>query len=80
MSIPGLQSKTLMNRSSLKTNIITGEQNEYSGHIKPKLMDREIFNRKKGITEIRDLMGPNSKNRNPDYVNAWDQNSSMFKR
>ena len=33
VSIPGLVSKTLMNRSSMKNNIITGEPNVYSGSV-----------------------------------------------
>ena len=40
MSIPGMQSKTLMNRSSMKNNIITGEPNVFSGYVKPKLLDQ----------------------------------------
>ena len=69
-----------MNRSSLKTNIISGEPNHFSGHLQPKMLDKSIFNRKKGITEFKDLMGPNSINRNPDYVKSLDGNPNTFKR
>lgn len=64
----------------MKYNIINGGDNIYSCEMKPSLLDAKVFNRKKGITEFRDLMGPNSKNRNPDHVNAMDQNSEVFRR
>lgn len=69
-----------MNRSSMKNNIITGEPNVFSGYVKPKLLDQQVFNRKKGITEIKDLSGANAKNRNPDYGKAWEENNQVFKR
>jgi hypothetical protein len=64
----------------MKNNIISGEPNNFSGYVKPKILDQQVFNRKKGITEIRDLMGANSKNRNPDYGKAFDVSNSVFKR
>jgi len=60
--------KTLNNRSSVIHNIITGGANYYSYDLKPGLLDKQICNRKKGITQIRDLQEPNSINRNPDWV------------
>ncbi len=64
----------------MKNNIITGEPNDYSGFMKSKIMDKQIYNRKKGITEFRDISGANSKNRHPDYVAAWDKSSNVFKK
>lgn len=73
-------SKTLNNRSSVHHNIITGDNNIYSCDMKPGLLDKQVCNRKKGITEIRDLGGPSSMNRNPDYVKAFGENQNNFKR
>lgn len=78
ISLPGMHSKTLMNRSSLKTNIITGEENPYSGQMKPKIMDVSVFNRKKGISEFKDLMKGNCVN--PDHQKAFQDNKHVFKR
>lgn len=69
-SIPGMYSKTMNNRSSVQHNIISGGANLYSKEMKPKLLDVSVFNIKKGVTEIRNLSGPNSINRNPDHVRA----------
>lgn len=73
-------SKTLNNRSSVKHNIITGGENLYSREIKPKILDKSVYNIKKGVTEIRDLSGPNSINRNPDHVKAYGDNTDVFKK
>lgn len=56
MEDPGMFSKSLNNRSSMKENIINGGSNIYSCEIKPGILDVSIFNRKKGITEIRDIL------------------------
>lgn len=45
-----LLSKTLNNRSSVHHNIITGQNNGYSHEIKPGLLDKQVCNRKLGIT------------------------------
>ena len=79
-SVPGMFSKTLNNRSSVKHNIITGGDNIYSHEMKPKILDKSVYNIKKGVTEIRNLAGPNSINRNPDHVRAVDENADVFKR
>ena len=50
-----MYSKTLNNRSSVKHNIITGDDNIYSKEMKPKLLDKSVYNIKKGVTEIRNL-------------------------
>lgn len=73
-------SKTLNNRSSVKHNIITGGDNLYSHEMKPKILDKSVYNIKKGVTEIRNLSGPNAINRNPDHVNAVGENDNVFKR
>ena len=39
MTDPGLFSKGMGNRSSMKENIITGGKNLYSGEIKPGILD-----------------------------------------
>lgn len=73
-------SKTLNNRSSVKHNIITGDDNIFSKEMKPKLLDKSVYNIKKGVTEIRNLSGPNAINRNPDHVKAVNDNSDVFKK
>lgn len=75
-----IMSKTLSNRSSVHHNIISGAPNVHSAEMKPGLLDRQVCNRKLGITEIRDLAGPNAINRNPDYVRNLGGNSNVFKR
>ena len=67
MTDPGLFSKGMGNRSSMKENIITGGSNFYSGEIKPGILDAQIYNRKKGITEIKDILGGGKCNINPDH-------------
>ena len=62
-----IQSKTLNNRSSVHHNIISGDPNIHSHEMKPGLLDKQVCNHKLGITQIRDLAGPNSINLNPDY-------------
>lgn len=72
--------KTLNNRSSVHHNIITGGPNLISHEVKPGLLDKQVCNRKLGITQIRDLGGANSKNPNPDYRKAWGENTNTFKK
>lgn len=79
VSIPA-QSKTLNNRSSVTHNIITGEDNKYSFNTKPGLLDMQVCNRKLGITEIRDLAGPNKVHAHPDYQKAFKEDPNVFKR
>ena len=43
-------------------------------------MGGDIYFRKKGITEIRDLAGPNAGNKNPDYNTAIQKDQNVFKR
>ena len=43
-------SKTLNNRSSVHHNIITGDTNIHSHEMKPGLLDKQVCNRKLGIT------------------------------
>lgn len=76
----GMLSKTLNNRSSVHHNIITGQNNIYSCDMKPGLLDKQVCNRKLGITQIRDLSGPNAINRNPDYVKAYAEEPNIFKK
>ena len=78
--LSAIGAKTLNNRSSVKHNIITGEPNVYSQNIVPGLLDKQVCNRKQGITQHRDLAGPNSVNRNGDYMAAWDKSNNVFKR
>lgn len=68
------------NRSSVTHNIITGGDNQYSYNTKPGLLDVAVNNRKKGITEIRDLAGPNQVHAHPDYQRAWKANPDNFKK
>ena len=73
-------SKTLNNRSSVHHNIISGDANIHSHEFRPGLLDKQVCNLKLGITQIRDLSGPNALNRNPDYVRAFGENTNIFKK
>tara|TARA_B110000285_G_C14548590_1_gene348158 strand:- start:118 stop:381 length:264 start_codon:yes stop_codon:yes gene_type:complete len=64
----------------VKHNIITGGDNVYSHEMKPKILDKSVYNIKKGVTEIRNLSGPNAINRNADHVAAVGENDNVFKR
>uniref|UniRef100_A0A7S3CMU2 Uncharacterized protein n=1 Tax=Strombidium rassoulzadegani TaxID=1082188 RepID=A0A7S3CMU2_9SPIT len=75
-----VNTKSLNNRSSVHHNIISGEKNVYSHEMKPGLLDKQVCNRKLGITQIRDLACPNSINRNPDYVQAFGESQNVFKK
>lgn len=75
-----MHSKTLNNRSSVHHNIITGTDNKFSQSKQPGLLDKSVCNRKLGITQLRDLGGPNSMNWNPDYSKAWGESENIFKR
>ena len=48
--------------------------------MKPKLLDKSVYNIKKGVTEIRNLQGPNAINRNPGHVNALNEHTEVFKK
>jgi hypothetical protein len=61
-------------------NIITGDTNGYSQVIVPGLTDKQVCNRKLGITQHRDLAGPNRPNHNMQYRNAFNENHNVFKR
>lgn len=64
----------------MKYNIIHGGDNIYSCEMKPGLLDQQIFNRKKGVTEFRDLMGASTANINPDHRGAYESNPDVFRR
>ena len=53
--------------------------NVYSQAKEPGLLDKQMCNRKKGITEIKDLE-KGGMNWNPDYNRAWNENNNTFKR
>lgn len=61
-------------------NIITGNENLYSYNQKPGLLDTQVSNRKLGITEIKDLAGPNKVHAHPDYQKAFATNPNNFKK
>ena len=48
--------------------------------MKPGLLDKQVCNKKLGITQLRDLGGPNAINRNPDYVKAVEESPNVFKK
>ena len=39
-----------------------------------------MSNKKLGITQLRDLAGPNAINRNPDYIKGLGGNANVFKK
>ena len=44
------------------------------------VLDKVVFNRKKGITEIADLNRLTALKSNKDFTNAFDNNPHQFKR
>ena len=64
--------KSFMNRSSSNVNIITGEENLHSGILRLHHLERYgAVNRRKGITEIRDLSRLTSAKACEDYTRAF---------
>lgn len=52
----------------------------FSRNKQPGLLEKAVCNRKRGITELRDLGAGNSMNWNPDYQKAFNSNTNVFKR
>ena len=44
------------------------------------VFDKKLNNKKKGITEIRDLARLTAVNTNEDHLKAWVENPNVFKR
>ena len=72
--------KSVNNRGSQKHDIITHGANTYAGVIDVGVFDKKTNNRKKGITEIRDLARLTSVNTNVDHLKAYQENNNVFKR
>ena len=64
--------KTINNRGSTGHNIITHGPNQYAGVIDVGVFDKNVCNRKKGITEIKDLSRLTAVNTNVDHARAFE--------
>ena len=74
------EEKSFGNRSSVGHNIITHLDNQNSGSIVMSVLDKIVFNRKKGVTEIADLNRLTALKSNKDFISAFEKNPHQFKR
>ena len=65
--------KTMPNRSSVPHNIINNQENASSAVIYVKALDKNVLNRKKGVTEFADESRITALHTNHDYVDALKQ-------
>eukprot|EP00350_Pseudokeronopsis_sp_OXSARD2_P010908 CAMPEP_0170548268 /NCGR_PEP_ID=MMETSP0211-20121228/6606_1 /TAXON_ID=311385 /ORGANISM="Pseudokeronopsis sp., Strain OXSARD2" /LENGTH=118 /DNA_ID=CAMNT_0010853735 /DNA_START=345 /DNA_END=698 /DNA_ORIENTATION=+ len=73
-------SKSINNRSSVKHNIISHEENNYTPSLVIGLMDKRLTNIKKGIAEFGDIQRPTALNQNMEHLNSLKDNPDIFKR
>ena len=72
--------KTMPNRSSVQHNIINNLDNQNSAVIYVKALDKNVLNRKKGVTEFADESRLTALHTNHDYIKALKEDQGMFKR
>eukprot|EP00826_Nyctotherus_ovalis_P059038 TRINITY_DN8176_c0_g2_i1.p1 TRINITY_DN8176_c0_g2~~TRINITY_DN8176_c0_g2_i1.p1 ORF type:complete len:205 (+),score=53.30 TRINITY_DN8176_c0_g2_i1:132-746(+) len=70
--------KTVNNRSSVPYNIISNEENVYSGAQMVRILDKKVTNRKKGVAEFYDLTHVSAIKPNPEYNEAYGKNPKVF--
>ena len=75
-----VQGKPINNRSGVHHDIITHKPNKYGHVIEQCVFDKNVNNKKKGITEIRDLARLTAVNTNVDHLKAYVNNANVFKR
>ena len=66
------------NRSSVSYNIISNEENKYSGKKENSIIERMSNNKRKGVTEMLDLQSKNELNFRPLYNNFLKENNNGF--
>lgn len=72
---------SIANRSGGTHNIITNDElasNQRGGSL--KIMDKQVTNRRKGVTEYGDLQRATSMNPNWDHLRALEQDPYVFRR
>ena len=72
--------KTVNNRSSVAYNILSNEENKYSGAQILKTLDKKVTNRKKGLAEFYDLTRVAAIKTNEGHQQAYGQNPMVFYR
>ena len=72
--------KSINNRSSVKHNIISHDNNQFSGGLTLGLLDKQVTNMKKGIGEFGDMQRPTANNINHAHRNAVISDPHVFKR
>jgi len=70
--------RTVNNRSSVLYNIISNEENTYSGAQIVRILDKKITNRKKGVAEFYDLTHVSAIKSNAEYNEAINNNPKVF--
>ncbi len=73
-------SKSINNRSSVKHNIISHENNTFSPSLNLGVLDKQVLNMKKGIGEFGDMQRPTAVNINNVHRSAIHQDPHIFKR
>jgi len=78
--VPNYTDKTINNRSSVRYNIINPiEPNVLGGAIVGGILDRKLYNVKKGVAEISDLTRVTNPNYNKNYSNLFHENLGIFR-
>ncbi len=72
--------KTVNNRSSVAYNILTNDDNRYSGAQILKTLDKKVTNRKKGLAEFYDLTRVAATKKNEGHEIALSTNPKVFYR
>lgn len=77
--VPNDTEKTINNRSSVPYNILNMAPNPLSGSIAQGVLDKKLFNVKKGVAEISDLTRVTYPNFNANYAKLYHENNNIFK-
>lgn len=72
--------KTVNNRSSVAYNILSNDDNRYSGAQILKTLDKKVTNRKKGLAEFYDLTRVAATKTNEGHQQAYSANPQVFYR
>ena len=73
-----IQNKSMNNRSSVNHNIVTHQDNNFTGAITVGVLDKKVTNKKKGIGEMTDLCHLTAPKTNKDYAKAYHENPRGF--
>jgi hypothetical protein len=74
-----IKEKGTNNRSSVPYNILNNDNNTLSGSVQSGILDKKLFNVKKGVAEIADLTRVTNPNYNARYAELYHENNNIFK-